>query len=269
MVLNEGSDHGVYDSTPTPSGMRQNAARPRPDTLLFIVLLAKVGALCATSDPNPRARAPRSASAQPLAIGSSDASNEPSSRSCGVHPPGLHAPASTIPGRPRTIAWRGIPAAAGATAEVPGVRRAARPSRPRISAGPLRKVRISQLQPPARRSRRKALAKPGTGCYSPRSPQPAPAKPAAGSPPPASRSQGPRAVSFPGDTGRRGGLLWRPEPSIAGRCRKAPRTPAGHAALIDAVRACPWRQPPGRAEFTDLWRTGPGIHVIIKGVMPD
>jgi hypothetical protein len=65
MVLNAGSDHGVYDSTPYAA--RHVLASTERDKataglLLFIVLLAKAGALCATPDPSPRPGAPHSAS---------------------------------------------------------------------------------------------------------------------------------------------------------------------------------------------------------------
>jgi len=59
MVLNEGSEHGVYDSTPTPPGTslasteRDKAAA---GLLLFIVLLAKVRRALRRVRPEPAAR---------------------------------------------------------------------------------------------------------------------------------------------------------------------------------------------------------------------
>src|SRR6266702_147511 len=35
-------------------------------------------------------------------------------------------------------------------------------------------------------------------------------------------------------------------------------------ACTDAVRTCPWRQPSRVAADTDIWRTGPDFHVIVK-----
>jgi hypothetical protein len=44
------------DSTPGPPRQATERYKATAGLLLFIVLLAKVGALCATSDPSPRAR---------------------------------------------------------------------------------------------------------------------------------------------------------------------------------------------------------------------